>query len=274
VRPVNLMSRVAICALVCALMLVSFSSSQADMITNAGSDFTYQWTEVFHPATHGSTYGTPILDGDTLKYGEISSEPNATPMDFASLSTGAASDLVDGTLRLVITAKEGRSIDDLIVYEQGGWSFGPNGSSLTSSEVNFYGATITITGINGAAPFPALLPTPVQMDFYDPAPSALTTKIFRKTVDPNAGNWQGYLMTNLKALLNNPNQKITQISLTFDNALSTASETGTSAYIDKKRLWIGANDSFTPPGVPEPASWALLAIAAACVLGLRRYSRN
>ena len=204
-------------------------------------------------------FGGSTQYGDTLLFG---------PTAFSSTSTGPAGvNMTDGLLRVLISSAAG--IDNVAVNEGGAYFFfGPDATKATQAYVGAHAAELFITGVNGV-PVSAgpLIGIPGTMEF-SPASSDVGSATYYATEPVDTSGWQGtMLFDNLSAALaDSPyaGGQVTDAMLVFDNILATASETGTTAYIDKK--WVSITT--TPlDAIPEPGTLVLF-VPTMAILGL------
>jgi hypothetical protein len=174
------------------------------------------------------------------------------PMTFTSASSNGTADITDGQLNFTImTLPGGPTIDGLSLLEAGDYSLAGAGGPATSV---FAGAIVraTILQVDGVNVAPINVP-PVNASFGDSLPGTVI-----------AGPWSLGLFTNIVGALG-PGQHATKVDIVINNALVTTSEPGTVAFIAKKEFQIGIT-----PGVPEPATATLIALACIGAIGLRR----
>ena len=174
------------------------------------------------------------------------------PISFTSTSTNGTADITDGQLNFtVMTLPGGPAIDGISLFEAGDYTLAGAGGPATSV---FAGSTLraTILAVDGVNVAPINVP-PVNASFGDSLPGTVI-----------AGPWSVGLFSNIVAALP-PGQHATKVDVVINNALVTTSEPGTVAFIAKKEFQIGIT-----PGVPEPATATLMALACVGAIGLRR----
>jgi len=254
----------------CAFLLVA-NLSYADLIN--GGKFDYSTNEYFTNLSGPDTshsYGTPSVIGDKLTFG------NVNPLKFSSIASGQNSvDLVDGKLDVTIQAHPGIGLCYLNLYEYGVYhSLNLIGGPGTSAGVALSGPTLEILDIQGGIdPGDDLTFHNLTMTISDPTPPPAFApqpdyKIFQKVPDQiMSGDWQGEMDIDINDLLpaKYKGKLVHKARLVFDNILSTTSEAGTYAYIDKKQVEITSID------VPEPNVLIMLVLGA---LGLGIWRRK
>lgn len=266
----KLVQRAAVCALVFVMLGIA-NLSFGGLISSA--DYTYSWSEFFtstRPSTAGLTYGAGQLVGpDVLDF--------ATGLQFSSVSGGATpSDFVDGKMVMDIDAAHGQGLKGLSIAERGTYAFGLGGTSpTTGAQVQFIGATLSITEINDV-PVSTIPDFPLTMNFVIPSPTQAGSKTFIKGAPGvlDADNWAGNLTFDLTHVLDNTpfhGQLITGAKLIFNNQLSTVAGGSAFSFIDKKDLKV----TVTPAvAVPEPSSLVLLGMGGLLFLFLPKRRRS
>ena len=194
-------------------------------------------------------FQAPIISGNSLVF---------NPTSFEAESSGGGAEIVDGTLSFILEAKNGQTLDDLIIEESGFYTLVGSGTDLTRVLAGL-AATIQIVEIDGQAPLSAP-PSTLQysetfadFNLEDDGPSFLAA-------------WDGQATFNIQ---DDAEQQlgvtgdVTKVSVTIDNSLVAISEDGSASFIDKKgfRTFVIT--------VPEPGSLVLLASGGA-LLALRR----
>ncbi len=228
--------------------LADWTSSPVSL---TGADYLFnnivEDTTTIGTAYSGTLYGPPTVVGDTLSY---------SPTAFVSYAYGddvnTSLCYVDSHVSVNIVAKSGQTIPQITMYETGSYAITGTGSSNTYAQV---GAPVwlTVVAVNGT-----------KISEIDP-PSynmAFTPNGGEWETNPVSGTWQGLLTLDVTGILRSngiDSGYATEVTLTWDNGLTTESELGTSAYLDKTEMDIS---------VPEPATLTLL--AAGMVLALRR----
>jgi hypothetical protein len=281
---INFSSRMIVCAILCASVLLLSSSAPAGLIgTYQSPKYTFEFNDFFSPPSISGllTYGEPNQTSPPANSHILPTDTATFVNNLKFSSSSAENHFVDGKLVSVITAKPGMSIDKVSLEEGGAWyldSLLGNGNAAASVTLN--GVRLDVLEIEGVGNVSGIF-TGGTMRFDLPAPAEDNTRTFvlHDAANPqrkvSTGNWHGQMNINVDdALANTPYQgeRVTKVSLVFDNILSTQSEAGAHAYIDKKFVYV------TPGGnlIPEPASLLMLSIAAVIGLGarLRRKSRQ
>lgn len=243
--------RLFICT--CAFLLVA-NPSYGTLIT--GENFDYSVNEFFTNLSgpdFNHTYGTPYTTGDKLGFAGLK---------FSSTTSGQNNiDMLDGFMEVTIQAHDGRGLSNIQLYENGGYHYrGPFGGQQTTASVDLVDASLQITEIEGES---VNLPPVFKNMVFSPS------QLFKKTIDPISGNWEGWLNISVSDLLANTEyagKNITKAVLRFDNVLTTSSDApGAYAYIDKKIVQITTID------VPEPSVLIMLSIG---VLGFGVWRRK
>jgi len=180
------------------------------------------------------------------------------PTGFVAAATDGAGDITDGQLNFGVGDTPGggvRAINTINLFEAGDFTLAGVGTAATQA---FAGAIIrvTVTEINGVPVAPiSLSPSNASVGFNLVANPGI--------VQP----WSLGTTINVDAQLA-AGQDATKVEVSIDNQLIANSEAASLAFIAKKEFIINVS---TIPGVPEPASFALLAAAGAVAcLGRRR----
>ena len=191
-------------------------------------------------------FGSPTVSGDTLMF---------SPVNFASSALGDGGlDYVDSHLSVDITANAGHNIYTVNLTEKGDFALTGNGTPDTYAQVTMP-VWMQILKVNGAG----INPITVQDDM-------VFTNAGLWSGGASSGAWQGILNFDVTATLRAngvPSGFATQVQLTLDNTLTTQSELGTSAVVNKTQADIS---------IPEPATLSLL--AAGMLLGAAKRWKN
>jgi hypothetical protein len=197
-------------------------------------------------------FGAPTTSGDTLDF---------NPTSFVSSSSGGALDSTIGTLDMTIEAKPVRYIDTLEFSERGDYTIFGNGGIGTEARVT---ATlfIDITEVDGVG----IDPIEITADMVF-TPSAGDYNL----QDDGSGFgvvWTGFVEVDLEQALIDASQPYvngaTEVKFIMNNILTTTSEAGSSAEIQKKDF-----KGLSITAIPEPAS-AMLLLFGGLLLARRR----
>jgi hypothetical protein len=210
-------------------------------------------------------YGPPTAYGQmTLSFG--------SGMNFGSYSSGAGGvDITDGKLFVQMAPIPGGIMDVVTVSEIGSYAIaGAGGTSATQVNAACNGLTFSVTGVDGVSIDGPTVTTPMIYKLITgtvviPSEGILpdgpgVTPLSSPITTHGLGTWYGGATIKLTDLLIGTEwegENVTQATLVFDNVLTSQSEAGTVAYIDKKQLWI----------TPEPGTFVLLSIAALGLVG-------
>lgn len=196
-------------------------------------------------------WGTPSVAGNTLIF---------TPGAFISTAGGGSVDQTNSTFEVTITSQDpdNIAIDQLIVNELGDYSLTGVGTAATSASV-LAGAGLVVTQVNVGG---SIVPTAI---------GGFASDFVNFDTPTQAGGWTATINADIKALVDavyGPGQAFaTQVAVVWDNNLSTTSEAGTNALIQKK---IGL-PAVTMEVIPEPGTALLLGLGLA---GLARGGRR
>jgi len=195
-------------------------------------------------------FDEPAVTGDSLIF-----TPSAS---FAADTSGPLADFTDGKLGILIKANGDQVIQGIVLEESGS-------VSLSADDEN--GSAMAGTFVSG----PVFLSVLELDDVAQENPPLLITEL---VFSPSDGNWissqdgfladeswSGFLSIDIAGFLSDEglSGNATKVLVTLDNGLGAWSQTGTAAHIDKKEFSIVVR-------APEPATLALLAIAAGCAL--------
>ncbi len=200
--------------------------------------------------------------------------PSANSLDFNPAGFDAAAagvaglDNTGGRLTFAIQAHAGQSIPIITFSEAGDTALTGAGTDSTSTQVAASG-TITINAVDGAAIMPIV--RPIALTFtpsggtYGLASDGGGLPIFHT-------NWTGSLSLNVASILNTESVPFslgaTNVSIDLVNTLAARSEAGTNSLIGKKDFGV------TVVPIPEPSTFALLALASIAFFGLTRFKRT
>lgn len=189
-----------------------------------------------------SLFDAPTPAGDQLFF---------FPSDFSSYSQNGSSNGTTGVLTMSIRAHAGLQLQSITLAELGDYALAGIGTSATWASIDADLKLVDVTpGTNGAF-FSAAVISPAS-------PYTLSSP-------GTSGQFDGSVTIDLTGL------GISEVSLQFTNTLATASELGTTAFIQKKVVNGPQISASAAPAVPEPAA-ALVFGAGALVIarGMRR----
>lgn len=188
-------------------------------------------------------WGAPSVAGNTLIF---------TPGAFTSTAGGGSVDQTNSTFVLDIISqnKDSVGIDALIVNELGDYALTGAGTNGTSASV-LAGAGLVITEVNLGGSLVASAIPGFASDFVS------------FDTPTQGGEWTATINANIQAIVDSiygvDQAFATAVSVVWDNNLSTTSESGTNALIQKK---IGL-PAVTMQVVPEPGTGLLFALGLA-----------
>ncbi len=190
-------------------------------------------------------FGAPIAVGDVLYF---------SPTDFKVATSGAGGfDYLDGTLQVLVDAKDGFDIDSLELEEFGDYYLSGIGTTSTWVQVVAQ-AQITILEVENAGIIPIVVP---GVAVYKPVDGIYDLINHGPGVyDYDEMLWEAEVKFDIDAILADEgyNGKATLVNFALDNKLYAYSEDGTVAQIAKKGNYIIALT------IPEPGTLVLLGI--------------
>ena len=236
----------ALTVLVCALSVPTQALTTYDDRMSADFGFTGLREETNTAGDPEPIYGDPILSGDSLVF---------APTDFTSSASGGVSDQTAATFQGMITSLDPFStrIDQLVLQEQGDFDLTGSGGVATSASV-LAGLAIVVLEVNDGGVI-----TPTSIDNME--------NFFLNFDTPTqGGDWTGTAIIDVAHLVKKGfgiDAFATKVLFTFDNVLSTTSESGSTAFMQNK------TDVLSLIVIPEPATGLLLG-AGLVLLGVRR----
>jgi hypothetical protein len=233
---------------VLSLLIAAQSASAAPIVYGnfPGATVTYVGVQEESTTDPGSGFfGAPTVAGDTMDF---------NPQAFAANATNGSSDLTDSNLQFMVAAKPGKQINTVTFQEAGDTNLtGFGGDAFSSVTTSLFIEIAELFGV------PTSINVPVAGLSFSPSGGT-----YQLSVDgaPNpfyATSWNGSVSVNLNT------NGVTKVNVSLDNTLSAASQTGTSAFIQKKDA---DGLIITVDTVPEPNS-AVVALACLAVGGRR-----
>ncbi len=162
------------------------------------------------------------------------------PTTFASTASNGLADTTSGTLTMRIQADTGFFLELITIKEVGDYTLSGIGTSATSATIN---GLLTLTDINPGT-------NGVKTDTLSITPAPVY-RLPNDTFD----EFDAVTQVDLTGL------NITEVVLNFNNNLQTTSESGTTAFIQKKTQIVIT---------PEPSSLVLLVFGTLMIRGRRR----
>lgn len=194
-----------------------------------------QVTEDSSTETPGTpVFGAPTLSGNALLW---------FPTTYSSFSQNGSADSTNGVLTVSLRSRPGEFIKSVTISEIGDYSLSGVGTASTFASVS--SSMFAFAPQNGINYGGALTVTP-KATFIRPIDSA--------------GPWTAKRVIDVTGL------GITQLDLTFSSTLSTGSESGTTAFIQKKQI----GGPTLRIEVPAPGSLALVGLGGLAALRRRR----
>ncbi len=198
-------------------------------------------------------FGVPTVAGDALDF---------NPTNFVSSSSAGASDTTTAVLDFYIEALPGNFVDEVLFYEAGDYTIFGTGGVGTLASVTAP-VNIDVLEVDGVAIVPVnfvanMVFSPSAGD-YDLANDGAGFGVI----------WSGVLDVDVAQLLTNAavpyTGGATKVMVSLSNTLTTTSEAGSFAEIQKKDI-----QGFGVTVVPEPASLVLLTAIGLPILTRRK----
>ncbi len=201
-------------------------------------------------------YGAPSVTGNLLDF---------DPSGFGVSASGGAANTVDGQLNFTVKALPGAGITSFAIIESGDFSFSgilPAPGTFVSASA---GATVTILEVDGVA-----LPGPIAVFASD----LFVTDYPTTGGAPVTGLLPWSLATSVDLASAIPFPFVsgaTLFEVAINNQLqATTAVLGHQAAIAKKDFKIVVIGDLEPNMIPEPSSFALLAVAGLAIATVRR----
>jgi hypothetical protein len=198
--------------------------------------------------------GGPTVAGNSL---------HLDPQGFASQSSNNSANLIDSTLSTTIMSGPGGAIDAITIAELGDYSLGGLVGGQAGAQV---GAAFfwTVLEVDNAAVSLATQATNLIVGSGSGANGGIYA---RPGDDGTTAIWSGAASIDLGAYLDSLQMagSVTKVRLRFDNALQTAADAVSTAFIKKKSIDIVVNST-----IPEPTTALLLGLGLVITHGRRR----
>ena len=227
--------------LAAVLIASSFASATINHGTYYGATVDYSVEE-----DDQGLFGAPLALGDLLYF---------SLTDFKVAASGAGGvDSLDGTLQILIDAKDGFDIDSVELEEFGDYYLFDNvGNGTIGTNVEVVAAAfVTILEVDGSFVAPI---TELGFAVYSPVGGFYDLPTYG-ALNPNEMEWEAEVKFDIDAILADAGVagKATLVQFSLDNKLYARSEDGTQAEIAKKGAYA------ITLTVPEPATMALLGL--------------
>jgi hypothetical protein len=221
----------------------------ADVIEESATD-----PALVQPGPLGGLFGEPTVAGDSLDF---------NPKGFAATSSnGGIPDQTDSNLQFMVVAKPGKAVSSIAFTERGDTTLsGLSGDAFTSVSATIF---VEISEVDGV-PTDINIPS-VSMLF---TPSGGTYLLSADGVGPiYQTDWEGSAFIDIGPFL--PfGANATKVSVSLDNTLVALSQTGTTAFIQKKDF-DGVTITVETNDIPEPTSIALAVLCLSLMTTQRR----
>ncbi len=220
----------------------------ADVIEDSATD-----PALVQPGPLGGLFGEPTVSGDSLDF---------NPKGFAATATNGGVDQTDSNLQFMVVAKPGKAVSSIAFTERGDTTLsGFSGDAFTSVSATIF---VEISEVDG-----------VPADINIPSVSMLFTPsggTYLLSVDGSGPlyqtDWQGSAFIDIGPFLP-VGANATKVSVSLDNTLIALSQTGTTAFIQKKDF-DGVTITVETNDIPEPTSIALAVLCLSLMTTQRR----